>query len=1268
MRFHIFCLQLFLMACAMGQDRPPVPVSPEAAALMKKVDYPVDLNRGVVDISVPLFSLDVGDLSLPVGLSYHSGGFRRNEQSTRSGLGWSLTTDLQVARVVNGKDDLVGSTGYANNTQIKGGSGSQYDFDPNGSFMNNNIFYLELNGDGTPDKFSFQLLGKSGTFYVKKNTNGNGYSFVTIPYENIKITYNDGAFYITDTDGTEYKFGKTTAEAGELASVQQSAAEHLLEMTDFKVTAWKCHVIRSARGGNEMVFEYDMKNPEYANTTEDKVVVHKNISNRSSLGEVRQGSPEPFYGSWESFFPTQGPHKITYLSRPLIEEHYGGLNERNRYRVPYYINSTGQFGFQDLTSGSLNNFRSAQIWPLALRRISTRLETVEFTGAYKLGQIEHRTSGNDLLKKVDFFISVSALNYNGDLMETRYLDSLHIYSSATGTPDRYGFSYYSKFNFGHQLKGGDMWGYVNDFTFNSYSFNSSTSTMPYQTHPVDWYWVPGNTYATFVNTYFTTGNSFSPEVRRHRYHPSRSGMLQGMLKRIVRPGGGAVEFDYEPHRYRQQMDNGSYAQSVPVEAGGLRIRTVSHIDFRDGQKLLKQESYRYGRNEEGTGECFIRPPRSKEARYYNFVGVEAEPIYNVFYTRNSYTTVINGISVPSNTSYYLTKDTVYTYYPGEHFNYSMPNGSPVYYTHVTRYDVDYGQQSGKTVYEYYGPEAFMSVYTRYLFEMFHVPYFESAPIKSFYELGHLKSKTLYKRSNRPLPRFEKVHRQQYSYTRYLQSGVIRVLHARRRTNFYALNSNNPYTDHQIYVPGFYSGSSGGISAGADGYRFYEYTISCGRMLVEQERETSYTPTGDSVVTVRDYSYASLPYLQPSSVSETGGDGTARETVYRYPNNYPSNSVFQSMTAKNMVSVPVERIEKVNGSETYRQLTEYRAIGEGAFYVPSRVREARSGGTLYDVLNYGLHDVYGNVLQYSERDGVPNSILWGYSSSRPVLVGRNLSYSGITFREENWVRNPASAPSLESNLMSEHPGLGPATSDIRYFTYDRTGNIMSEFDGRLLPTRYTYDGNNRLASVHDHGGRVTRKIDYNLYEWQPWVLSTISFSRPAMATISWNTMLYNYVKYGGDKLGADIDLATLQAEGEIPVSYYYVDFSDTTQALSAPAGQQFVELKLYSAYMTAYDYPRYAYVDILKDGHVVASSSRLPFNEMMAAQKSHISMYVPGGSYTVSFRVDPSARHEDGFFTNFYVNNTTAGTSSMIQQGSSHTFVMGSSYEIWVTNF
>ena len=84
-----FCLITQLIGAQPNNDFHSLP-SPDAYALGKYYDIPVDKSNGLPNISIPLSMVEIGGLSLPLNLSYHSSGLRVSEISSNVGLGWSL--------------------------------------------------------------------------------------------------------------------------------------------------------------------------------------------------------------------------------------------------------------------------------------------------------------------------------------------------------------------------------------------------------------------------------------------------------------------------------------------------------------------------------------------------------------------------------------------------------------------------------------------------------------------------------------------------------------------------------------------------------------------------------------------------------------------------------------------------------------------------------------------------------------------------------------------------------------------------------------------------------------------------------------------------------------------------------------------------------------------------------------------------------------------------------------------------------------------------
>ena len=85
---------------------------PSAVSMMKYIDYPVSHRTGIPEISIPLYTVRSGSLELPVNLSFHLDDFTRvNQLAGAAGAGWSLSCDMQVSRIINGRDDFHAS-GY----------------------------------------------------------------------------------------------------------------------------------------------------------------------------------------------------------------------------------------------------------------------------------------------------------------------------------------------------------------------------------------------------------------------------------------------------------------------------------------------------------------------------------------------------------------------------------------------------------------------------------------------------------------------------------------------------------------------------------------------------------------------------------------------------------------------------------------------------------------------------------------------------------------------------------------------------------------------------------------------------------------------------------------------------------------------------------------------------------------------------------------------------------------------------------------------------
>ncbi len=74
--------------------------SPEVAAFERVVEIPVNTYTGVPDISIPIYTVKSGDLSLPISLDYHASAIKVDQEATWVGLNWNLNAGGVIATQV----------------------------------------------------------------------------------------------------------------------------------------------------------------------------------------------------------------------------------------------------------------------------------------------------------------------------------------------------------------------------------------------------------------------------------------------------------------------------------------------------------------------------------------------------------------------------------------------------------------------------------------------------------------------------------------------------------------------------------------------------------------------------------------------------------------------------------------------------------------------------------------------------------------------------------------------------------------------------------------------------------------------------------------------------------------------------------------------------------------------------------------------------------------------------------------------------------------
>lgn len=1249
-----------------------VPVSPEAAALAKMVNYPINHNTGIPDIRIPFYEINVGGLKLPIELVYHAGGFRINEQATRAGLGWSLSSDLQITRTVNGLDDFKGmNRGYIGNQLTRsfyrnGGScpSCPYPFWSSSTlFPFFNAYELAMGlKDGMPDKFNYKLLNKSGSFYFMKNDAGTGYAIVPVPHDNIRIQFDNGRFIITDSDGTVYHFGApgTGLDTDHLKDygIETSSSSSGGTCTDCVRTAWKCKKIINATGTDEIVFSYEKKAEATYRSYRDKIEYYSNdepCNNYSDIYHTSDQYPLNMLTDYNGF--ASNNVQFHHVSSPKYWVRPAG-SDYSYLHVPYVDSGAfvdKQYSHYEPGSGGSSN----TVYGLSVSSITFRGGRVVFNGADQLNYVRVEDAKGIELKSLHFFHSykqggypAQSKIYNGyNFPGTRYLDSLHL-RNGSNTYERYALLYNDKFCYGNHLKGHDAWGYPNVQTTEIYYANLVNSPLSIPSkelvHP-RYFELLGSCGVFTPNLPLTIGGGEWNET------VDETALKRGVLKRIIYPTGGFADFDFEANRYDEDFFDGTRSPKLPQLGGGLRIRSISYYDAENthptNYRPVSQQYYRYGDFEQGTGVLINRPRLAPGpgAGYYDAVSYQQDVVYLADFA--TWPPCLDRSCLT-----FLAAETKTTYESASALDYTYANGAPVYYTKVSEYQIDLGKQSGKNVYEYYPPGEFHDSWdaplrTESRAAGTNIPYLKTDGL-----MGALKSVTRYRAVSDFS--FQPVHRKAYAYMRYLRPQQIQVAYSFPKVlyTFDGSFNGNLYDDS----------NGGGYSHPIPDFVTEEYGIPVGCLLMTDEVETHYEQSRVHEV-VKFYAYDNLPYIQPSKIITYDSKGQATTKTIRYPYNFTGTSVYDQMVTACRLNVPIEEVETRSGVEISRRRTDYATHSAGlGFIAPSTIRSSQKGQALRTELTFDLYDQYANIQQTVGPDGVRTSYIWGYNGLYPVAKLEGVNYLSVPslYQSNVQINDPTSDAALRTLLNGLYSTFA-GDHAINTYTYKRLVGMSSVTNPGGMNTFYEYDPIGRLTLQKNHNAQIVNQYEYRLKGPASWQLALNHHTNvPVLRTHYRNCpggifQPYNYVVPGGKYITTGMDLAMTAAENEAeagtPVPYLP----------ACPTTSSTAHIKIRSLYMENYTLSATVEVDFIRNGSVVATwrVKHTNWNE----PPDFDSIHLPEGEYQLSIRLSGNLRFTPDDLLWYYFTDDSTSQSITFQPGQTVMLNKGKSYTISVMN-
>ncbi|WP_423147017.1 DUF5977 domain-containing protein [Rubrolithibacter danxiaensis] len=153
-----------------------IPQPPNVASLLKFNEVPVNSFNGTADISIPLFDIKENSISLPINLSYHTGGIRVNEEASWVGLGWNLGIGGVIQEIIVGEPDNETNGFYMDDydSAPKPYSSYHYNFGSSTNIVEAGLCYNNSNGQVT--SYPYEKVNKSNFEYDLFSFNFGHYS------------------------------------------------------------------------------------------------------------------------------------------------------------------------------------------------------------------------------------------------------------------------------------------------------------------------------------------------------------------------------------------------------------------------------------------------------------------------------------------------------------------------------------------------------------------------------------------------------------------------------------------------------------------------------------------------------------------------------------------------------------------------------------------------------------------------------------------------------------------------------------------------------------------------------------------------------------------------------------------------------------------------------------------------------------------------------------------------------------------------------------
>jgi YD repeat-containing protein len=521
-------------------------------------------------------------------------------------------------------------------------------------------------------------------------------------------------------------------------------------------------------------------------------------------------------------------------------------------------------------------------------------------------------------------------------------------------------------------------------------------------------------------------------------NPDSNFVKSNTIKKITYPTGGATEFDFECH-FENYTDK-------KIGYGGLRIRKMT--DYSGTNFISKVTNYNFKDYETDSTKSSIVLPQSNISGglgYLNYYSKSkdnpSQDGYLCTYTMiSSASTPSLGNGIDNNLGYRLI---------------TVTTGDQV--------------QTGKSIYKYSSKPEDVGI----------------TPItKGNYEwckgmLLENKNEKFDITANLFIPVQKKVNTYRAYHNENCFSDTLSCRSKQKVISNYKIST---------YVDEFIITSPLGGNVGTSGTQFFidDYKTISALLYQEKVAETTYNSTGQvSSTTITKTEIDSLNnFLMKRSVFYTS-KGDSIITTRKYPHDFSGTLVYDTMIARNNISPTIEEKTFRGTVSSYQTKTNFNLWNAEKLALPQTEQTAKQTNPLETEVTYNSYDNKGNLLQYTAKNGIATSVVWGYKQTYPVAKVVGASYAEIltalnqTDQNLPYLQNmDGAALTTELTKLRNNLKISKPLAQVFTYTYAPLVGTLTETDPNAKSIQYEYDNLNRLKNIKDYQGNIVKNFQYN----------------------------------------------------------------------------------------------------------------------------------------------------------------------------------------------